>query len=115
MSGASGGDAFIVPSYALLGVKLGWQAPDKSWSVFIEGRNLTDVAYAADFAPSPTVPVTQNPGPPPFSFTPARRRSPAREARRRKGVLSNVSVRNAGHIVDNTDQDFRRLIQAGCD
>jgi iron complex outermembrane receptor protein len=51
----SGGDAFVVPDYTLLGAKLGWQALDRSWSVFLEGRNLTDEAYVADFAATPTV------------------------------------------------------------
>jgi iron complex outermembrane receptor protein len=87
----SGGDAFIVPDYALLGAKIGWQAPDKSWSVFVEGRNLTDVAYATDFAPSPGVPVTQNPGPPPFSFTPAR--SPLVKPGEGRAVYAGMSIR----------------------
>jgi iron complex outermembrane receptor protein len=51
----SGGDAFMVPDYTLFGAKIGWQAPDKTWSVFLEGRNLTDEAYVSDFAASPTV------------------------------------------------------------
>ena len=87
----SGGDAFIVPDYALLGAKIGWQAPDKSWSVFVEGRNLTDVAYATDFAPSPGVPVTQNPGPPPVSFTPAR--SPLVKPGEGRAVYAGMSIR----------------------
>ncbi len=87
----SGGDAFVVPSYTLLGAKVGWQVPDKSWSVFVEGRNLTNVAYAADFAPSPSVPVTQNPGPPPFSYTPSR--SPLVKPGEGMGVYAGVSMR----------------------
>lgn len=51
----SGGEAFVVPDYTLLGAKVGWQAPDRSVSVFLEGRNLTDEAYVADFAATPTV------------------------------------------------------------
>lgn len=51
----SGGDAYVVPDYTLLGAKIGWQSPDKSWSAFIEGHNLTDEAYVADFAATPTV------------------------------------------------------------
>jgi iron complex outermembrane receptor protein len=45
----SGGDAFTIPAYALLGAKVGWRAPDDSASVWLEARNLTDVAYAGDF------------------------------------------------------------------
>jgi iron complex outermembrane receptor protein len=55
----SGGNAFIVPAYTLLGAKLGWRDPSGAWSVFVEGRNLTDVAYVSEFAATPTVPVTQ--------------------------------------------------------
>lgn len=51
----SGGEAFVVPDYTLFGAKVGWQAPDKSLAVFLEGRNLTDEAYVADFAATPTV------------------------------------------------------------
>jgi iron complex outermembrane receptor protein len=87
----SGGDAFIVPSYTLLGAKVGWQAPDKSWSVFVEGRNLTDVVYSADFAPSPTVPVTQNPGRPPFTFTPSR--SPMVKPGEGRALYAGMSIR----------------------
>lgn len=87
----SGGDAFIVPDYTLFGAKIGWQAPDKSWSVFVEGRNLTDVVYAADFAPSPTVPVTQNPGRPPFSYTPSR--SPLVKPGEGRAIYAGLSVR----------------------
>lgn len=87
----SGGDAFIVPAYTLLGAKVGWQAPDKSWSVFVEGRNLTDVAYVADFAPSPSVPVTQNPGPPPFTFSP--NRTPLVKPGDGRAVYAGMSVR----------------------
>ncbi|MPZ39807.1 MAG: TonB-dependent receptor [Rhizobiales bacterium] len=87
----SGGDAFIVPAYTLFGAKIGWRAPDKSWSVFVEGRNLTDVAYVADFAPSPAVPVMQNPGPPPFSFTPAR--TPLVKPGEGRAVYAGASVR----------------------
>jgi iron complex outermembrane receptor protein len=67
----SGGDAFVVPDYTLLGAKLGWQALDKAWSVFLEGRNLTDEAYVADFAASPTV-LKAGGGPfAPFSTSPS--------------------------------------------
>lgn len=45
----SGGSAFTIPSYTLLGAKIGWRAPDNSASVWLEARNLTDVAYAGDF------------------------------------------------------------------
>ncbi|MDQ8730218.1 TonB-dependent receptor domain-containing protein [Bradyrhizobium sp. LHD-71] len=55
----SGGNAFVVPAYTLLGAKVGWHAPDGVWSVFVEGRNLTDVAYVSEFAATPTVPLTQ--------------------------------------------------------
>lgn|GEM_PF-5955715 len=45
----SGGDAYTIPAYTLLGAKVGWRAPDNSASVWFEARNLTDVAYAGDF------------------------------------------------------------------
>lgn len=45
----SGGSAYTIPAYTLLGAKLGWRAPDDSASVWFEARNLTDVAYAGDF------------------------------------------------------------------
>ena len=45
----SGGSAFTIPSYTLLGARLGWRAPDGSSSLWFEARNLTDVAYAGDF------------------------------------------------------------------
>ncbi len=61
----SGGDAFVVPDYTLLGAKVGWHQPDKSWSVFLEGRNLTDVAYVSEFSATPTVPVLSGPVPVP--------------------------------------------------
>ncbi|MEH2533607.1 iron complex outermembrane receptor protein [Bradyrhizobium sp. AZCC 1588] len=47
----SGGDAFVVPAYALYGIKAGWKAPDNSWTLWFEGRNLTNVAYVGDFVP----------------------------------------------------------------
>lgn len=46
----SGGGAFKVPAVTLLGAKIGWVAPDKSWSAFVEGRNLANKVYASDFA-----------------------------------------------------------------
>ena len=55
----SGGPAFLVPAYSLLGAKIGWRSPDKTWSFYIEGRNLTNVAYVSEFSATPTVPVTQ--------------------------------------------------------
>jgi iron complex outermembrane receptor protein len=48
----SGGNAFVVPAYALYGAKLGWKAPDNSLTLWFEARNLTDVAYVGDFTPS---------------------------------------------------------------
>lgn len=45
----SGGADFTIPSYTLLGAKLGWRAPDDSASLWFEARNITDVAYAGDF------------------------------------------------------------------
>lgn len=47
----SGGSDFVIPSYVLFGAKIGWKAPDNSWSLWAEARNLTDVAYAGDFVP----------------------------------------------------------------
>mgnify|MGYP001063817032 CR=1 FL=1 len=55
----SGGPAFLIPAYSLLGAKIGWRSPDKTWSFYIEGRNLTNVAYVSEFSATPTVPVTQ--------------------------------------------------------
>jgi iron complex outermembrane receptor protein len=55
----SGGAAFTVPAYALLGAKAGWTSPDKVWTVFVEGRNLLDEVYVSEFAATPTVPVVQ--------------------------------------------------------
>lgn len=55
----SGGPAFVVPAYALLGAKVGWKSADGKWSVFVEGRNLTDTVYVSEFAATPTVPATQ--------------------------------------------------------
>lgn len=59
----SGGPAFVVPGYVLFGAKAGWTSSDKAWTVFIEGRNLADRTYVAEFASTPTVPVVQS-GPP---------------------------------------------------
>ncbi|TDR88199.1 TonB-dependent receptor family protein [Enterovirga rhinocerotis] len=55
----AGGEAFTVPAYALLGAKAGWTAPDKSWSVFVEGRNLLDEPYVSEFSATPGIPVVQ--------------------------------------------------------
>jgi iron complex outermembrane receptor protein len=33
------------PSYTLFGAKLGYEAPDKRWNVFLDARNLTDEHY----------------------------------------------------------------------
>lgn len=55
----TGGDAFVIPAYSLLGAKAGWRAPGGAWSVFVEGRNLTDEIYVSEFSATPTVPVTQ--------------------------------------------------------
>ncbi len=33
------------PAYAILGAKLGYEAPSKRWSVFLDARNLTDRNY----------------------------------------------------------------------
>ncbi len=46
----SGGPAFIVPSYVLLGAKVGYRSPDDRWSAYIEGRNLTDEVYVSEFS-----------------------------------------------------------------
>lgn len=40
-------NTYDVNSYALLGARAGWQG--ENWAVFVEGRNLTDEAYAASF------------------------------------------------------------------
>jgi len=87
----AGGQAFVVPDYTLFGAKVGWQAPDRSLSVFLEGRNLTDEIYVADFAASPTVPVTQNPGRPPFTYTPVS--SPSVRPGDGRALYGGVTVR----------------------
>lgn len=51
----SGGGAFKVPAVTLLGAKIGWAAPDKSWSAFVEGRNLANKVYASDFSATSTL------------------------------------------------------------
>ena len=53
----SGGDAFVVPEVTTLGATVGWRT--ERLNLYIEGRNLTDEAYAADFAATPTVPSTR--------------------------------------------------------
>ncbi len=53
---SSGGEAFVVPDVTLYGAKVGFEMPDESWSVFLEGRNLADEIYAADFAANASVP-----------------------------------------------------------
>lgn len=39
------------PSYTVWGAKLGWEARDKSWQVFVDAKNLTDKAYATAISP----------------------------------------------------------------
>lgn len=83
----SGGDDFIVPEYALFGAKVGFRAPDKKWSVFLEGRNLTDEAYVSDFAATPTVLKTGgSPMAPPAS-------SPSIRPGDGRAVYGGISVR----------------------
>ncbi|MDC7784699.1 TonB-dependent receptor [Rhodoplanes sp. TEM] len=70
----SGGDAFVVPASTLYGARIGWKAPDRSWTLWAEGRNLTDEAYVSDFAPllrSADAPTT--PGGTPFVYAGAGR------------------------------------------
>jgi iron complex outermembrane receptor protein len=62
----SGGEAFVVPDVTLYGAKVGFEMPDESWSVFVEGRNLADEIYAADFAANASVPRAPRP---PFAPT----------------------------------------------
>jgi iron complex outermembrane receptor protein len=57
----SGGEAFVVPDVTLYGAKVGFEMPDESWSVFVEGRNLADEIYAADFAANASVPRAPRP------------------------------------------------------
>lgn len=50
----SGGAAFTVPAYALLGAKIGWKSQDGTWSAFAEGRNLTNKRFVSEFSATPT-------------------------------------------------------------
>lgn len=54
----SGGSAYVVPDHVLYGAKVGFKPVDGSWSVFVEGRNLTDEVFVADFTATPTRPRT---------------------------------------------------------
>ncbi|ACO80515.1 TonB-dependent receptor family [Azotobacter vinelandii CA] len=40
-------NTFKSNGYALLGARLGYQAPQRKWSVFLDGSNLTDREYAS--------------------------------------------------------------------
>jgi iron complex outermembrane receptor protein len=62
----SGGSAFVVPDVTTLGATLGWR--NERLNIYVEGRNLTDKAYAADFSATPTVPMVQS-GPVPTRAT----------------------------------------------
>ena len=53
----SGGSAFVVPEVTTLGATVGWRTG--RLNIYVEGRNLTDEAYAADFSATPTVPSTR--------------------------------------------------------
>lgn len=53
----SGGSAFVVPKVTTLGATVGWRA--ERMNIYVEGRNLTDEAYAADFSATPTLPSTR--------------------------------------------------------
>jgi iron complex outermembrane receptor protein len=57
----SGGNAYVVPDHVLLGAKMGYKAPDNSWSAFVEGRNLTDKVYVSDFSAVPVATVGASP------------------------------------------------------
>src|SRR5690606_3678746 len=62
----SGGSAFVVPDVTTLGATLGWR--NERLNIYVESRNLTDKAYAADFSATPTVPMVQS-GPVPTRAT----------------------------------------------
>lgn len=51
---SGGGDAFVVQPHTLYGAKVGWNSPDNWWGLWLEARNLTDVAYVADVSATPT-------------------------------------------------------------
>jgi len=53
----SGGGAFVVPEVITLGATAGWRT--ERLNAYVEGRNITDKAYAADFSATPTVPSTR--------------------------------------------------------
>jgi iron complex outermembrane receptor protein len=44
-------NTIYTPAYAIWGARIGWQAPDKKWQVFVEGNNLGDKHYAAVVSP----------------------------------------------------------------
>jgi iron complex outermembrane receptor protein len=45
-------NTIYTPAYAIFGARIGWQAPNKKWQVFLEGNNLGDKHYAAVVSPS---------------------------------------------------------------
>jgi len=38
-------NSFETPAYTIVGTKIGYEAPQRRWSVFVEGKNLTDKRY----------------------------------------------------------------------
>ena len=50
----SGGRAFVVPGYTLWGLRLGYAPRSAHWRIALEGRNLANKAYVAQFTPVPT-------------------------------------------------------------
>jgi iron complex outermembrane receptor protein len=44
-------NTFYAPTYALLGVRVGYEQPKRGWELFIEGDNLANKNYAAAVTP----------------------------------------------------------------
>lgn len=44
-------NSFYAPSYTLFGARLGYEAPDDRWSVYLDLKNLTDEKYATAISP----------------------------------------------------------------
>jgi iron complex outermembrane receptor protein len=38
-------NSFLTPAYTILGTKIGYEAPQRRWTVFLEGKNLTNRRY----------------------------------------------------------------------
>jgi len=66
----TGGDAFVVPSYTLVGARAGWKSADERWQAYIQGSNLTDEVYVTTFSALSTQPTPLFPPPPTLLASP---------------------------------------------